>query len=130
MVHYWLAWSNLMGIIPFYAVKSIPSKCVIIMVMLASFMMHWTDTSHGLDPGPDWKPLSEAFYNLNLFSAIIALTYYLLTTDVLYEHDLICIFVCGLIFAAVGEYAAHWAVYTCCHTVWHMILYYALIELA
>lgn len=126
-----LALSNVIGLYPFIASKSLLSQLVIAFVMVASAVMHMSETRHGYDGG-DLEDMSDTLFKADRIVACVAAAYYLPSLIFSpYFVQLAIIFTIGVSLMLIGEYRTRSSVhnlliYPVCHLLWHFIIYFCI----
>lgn len=126
-----LALSNVIGVYPFIASKSLLSQLVIAFVMVASAAMHMSETKHGYDGG-DLEDMSDTLLKADRIVACVAAAYYL-PSLIFSPHfvQLAIIFTIGVSLMLIGEYRTrspvhNLLIYPVCHLLWHFIVYFCI----
>lgn len=127
--------SNIFGIYPIVAAIQTQSTWLIALMIgtvLASVMMHVTETKHGL-PGIMWQKYSSIFLNIDRLTAILSTVYSVYKLYVKWQvvETSVVIFGCiGVLSMFVSENVVKsqfWFMIT--HSIWHWIAYCVLARL-
>ena len=125
----WLALTNLVALVPIYQSwvrfgNNSTSTVILGNMALASFLMHLTETKHGLRPDTVLITFSSIFLNIDRVMAIVTSVYFgsywwqegrRLLPLYLTLFGLLCNF--------IGEQTYDLTLYTVSHTVWHLCAY-------
>ena len=132
-VHNVLAVSNYLFVIPaiiqVHAIGELYYTLLIHTMILASMLMHISETKHGLLPHSTFVPFSNLFLNFDRAMAIVtALSFLPLVFIHPHPWSVIATFGIGGILSFIGEQTMVVAIYVPCHLVWHACAYFAMYE--
>jgi hypothetical protein len=127
-VHVWLATTNLMALLPICLAWYHQMRFEYVLVMcaaaLSSVLMHLSETKHGLDPGPVWRPWASMCLNLDRICAYAtALLGTLLWVQGGCSSIVLYVAFVGGACNVVGEWTTNVLVYVVLHTLWHVCAY-------
>lgn len=133
-VHVVLALSSVFGfgVMPFFFNDFSYWTCG--MVMIASALMHSSETKHDLNPGPSLVPWSTAFLNFDRVVSVASIVFTLWNMWKYCPHNpfpwLAATWLsAGTLFLMAGEMAGdgQLMVYAVTHLVWHAAAYWAIV---
>lgn len=128
-IHLVLASSNVWGLGAFFIAWRTTriGAIVVLLVMVASTLMHLSETKHGLNPGSFWMPWSHVLLNVDRVCAVLAFLYFLhmgwqcRNTYGLKEQ--IMLFAIAGAFNVMGEQTTWLPLYVISHLLWHGLVY-------
>lgn len=120
-----VAASNVLGIPGLLSASGWHHRLVTLLVMVASTLMHLSETKHslvGIRPLNRWSSL---FLNLDRLMAVLALAFYACTIPLHVWHQALPIGLFGLLMSALSEWVEGGYVwFTITHCLWHISVYY------
>ena len=119
-----VAFSNVLGVPVVLAASGVADVTVIILVMVASMLMHLSERKHLLPGVPPFSYGCNFLLNLDRAVAVSAFLYFLprITTDLVFENLSVCLL--GLLSIIVSENVEVSPLFfTIWHTIWHACVY-------
>lgn len=137
-VHLGLGLSSLLGapaVLEFWRRESWLGASIALYAVVATALMHVSETKHGLVPPEPWKSYSTVFLNMDRvgsYVAVIFCLYSLWPIDVVnpVHVRLLLLTIFGAVCLRVGEWTDHLVLYLVTHLVWHGIAFYVLYKTA
>lgn len=134
LLHKVLAFTNILGLYPVSKVlmkrdATLFETAIVVTTVLASVLMHLSETKHRLDPGPLLRPYSRLLLNVDRWAAIIASGYYLVIWLDRGTYDVLFVFLFGSLCSFMGEQTNNKWAYGILHSIWHLAAYIVLYSL-
>lgn len=128
MEHVMLALTNWSAVLAATSAADNITLAMVLSVLLASVLMHLSETKHNMNPGRTWARFSTAFLNLDRFVSIMASIYFArmwwMTPMMTFAPPFLVGF--GAIMLAIGERTTDVSKYIITHTWWHLAVFMAM----
>lgn len=133
-VNIYLAATNVLGWPALVKARGM-EKIIVGSIMMASTMMHISETKHTLIPPISCiQDISNMLLNIDRLVTYTAGPYFIYKFWRLYQEPLVWIFAVGALALRLGEYPIkgrlfNYLIYPLLHTVWHACVYYLIYHL-
>lgn len=123
--------SNACGLLPLIQLFNDGRWCGTMLVscaVVSSVLMHASDTTHGLDPGPRLKKYSLLLLNVDRFFAVLTAFYglWLFYNNPNKTVVQVALPFVGVILGVIGKLKRNLFIYTVTHSLWHFFAYVSL----